>query len=328
LNDFLARQVLAINELTKEQLSDIAIKGWGAMSNFAELQPKSAILGYAGSGSEYSEINTVPISEKVIELFFVNNQAFLWDKFSQYAIPSLSSSVAGPFFELLGLHLLHGKPFTTDQKESLGNPNTEVTTVELGGCTHVDQTACNLMDAAKETENVVFQSTNKTYPLIDFVYRKGNVFFAFQPTCGQTHDADPANIRELAKYVGGPQNLHLYFLVPSYYFDSFVTKPRYTATKIQKLIENEINQTENKSKNVSQAKNETKNENQIKGSKKSRKMKKLPTNFETYEESVKFQEKVALLAIFSMQLMQTKIQPFPVMKVAAKETMMKQKPRE
>jgi hypothetical protein len=165
------------------------------------------------------------------------------------------------------------------QKESLGAKNKSRKGIVLGGCTHVDLTDCNLMDAANETENVLFQSTDRSYALIDFVYRKGNMFYAFQAASGETHDGNVTKIRELAKYVGGPQNLYFYFLVTSYMFTAFVTNPVNTVKSIQKLIE----------KNITQA------EKQKEVIKKRRTRKNPPSDEEFAVESAKVQEKIVHL---------------------------------
>jgi hypothetical protein len=97
VKEMLASQVEASNKLTPNQLTEIGKAGWNGVSTFSELHSKSAILGYGWSGSEYTDLNVVPISEKVIETIFVKHQAFLWNTFSRYT----DSSVAGLFFEMV-----------------------------------------------------------------------------------------------------------------------------------------------------------------------------------------------------------------------------------
>jgi hypothetical protein len=112
----------------------------------------------------------------------------------------------------------------------------------LGGCSHVVQTTRKLEDAAKDTENVLFHPYISNYPLIDSLYRKGEIFFAFQATRQQGKDrkVNAAAVRHLANKVGGPEKLHLYALVPTELFKSFKTKPPDLVAGIKKLIQQDI----------------------------------------------------------------------------------------
>jgi hypothetical protein len=114
VNSILASQVEASNTLTPQQLTKIAKTGYNAVSTFSELQPRSAILGYGRSGLDYidyTKINVVPISEKVIETIFVNHQAFLWNEFSRYSDSSVVVCSFRRFVPLycMGHHIRHCK---------------------------------------------------------------------------------------------------------------------------------------------------------------------------------------------------------------------------
>jgi hypothetical protein len=61
----LMTQTYAINALTKEQLMDIALRGWNVMSAFSRMQHQSAIMGYERSGDDYAQRNVTPISTMV-----------------------------------------------------------------------------------------------------------------------------------------------------------------------------------------------------------------------------------------------------------------------
>jgi hypothetical protein len=61
----LMTQTYAINALTKDQLQDIAQRGWNVMSAFSRMQHQSAIMGYERSGDDYAQRNVTPISTMV-----------------------------------------------------------------------------------------------------------------------------------------------------------------------------------------------------------------------------------------------------------------------
>ena len=79
--------------------------------------------------------------------------------------------------------------------------------------------------SAKAHPNEIFHSTNPGFPLVDFVYQGlHQVVHAFQVTIGETHEAANEDIKKLEENVH-PNPLKLYFLVPSYMFLKFKTKP-------------------------------------------------------------------------------------------------------
>jgi hypothetical protein len=244
----LESQTDAIRALTKDQLQDIAQNGWNAVSNFSRMQPQSAIMGYERPGDDYAQRNVTPISKKVAEALFVQHKAVLWDEYSRFV--TSNPAVAGWFFETMVICVLHGPVYSTTQKSSLGKGNKERSVVHMGGCSRFDVTSGSLIDAAFRTENVLYQSIEKNYPLIDFCYQKNDVLYAFQATCSDTHKAKASKIRKLANDVGGPKNLYLYYLVPSFYFDAFVTDPTDTVANIQKLIHRDIDEATNELKQI------------------------------------------------------------------------------
>ena len=96
--------------------------------------------------------------------------------------------------------------------------------LSLGGCRKI-RLVLDIVQAAKETPNVLFHSLNPRYPLIDFLYRdEEGAFHAFQATIGNKHRADLTRIQELEQQVSEGK-LSLYFLVPSEKLKGFVTTP-------------------------------------------------------------------------------------------------------
>jgi hypothetical protein len=110
--------------------------------------------------------------------------------------------------------------------------------VELGGCNAIECSYGDIVEAAREKSSVVFYSGDPSYQLIDFVYQKDGIFYAFQATLGRKHDAKVKNIKKLAEAVGGPQFLHLYYLVPHFNFNHFKTNPVNPALQLKEKYAN------------------------------------------------------------------------------------------
>jgi hypothetical protein len=248
----LKRQEEDIRSFDEDQLKEISSSGWDAVSTFFEQQPKSAIMGYGRSAIDYTVKNVQCISNEVQQALFVTSKSIFWAEYCQ--ISDNESDVKSAFFKTTCRHFMVGPPFLTDQREPLRSKNNNTSKVTLGGCSHVVQTIHKLEDAAKDAENVLFHPYMSTYPLIDSMYQNGEVFFAFQAMCQQkkVYDVNAAAIRELAKKVGGPEKLHLYYLVPTEIFNSFKTKPLDLVAGIKKLIRQDIAKVSKKIEKIKQ----------------------------------------------------------------------------
>jgi hypothetical protein len=92
--------------------------------------------------------------------------------------------------------------------------------------------------------------------LVDFVYQKDNLFFAFQVTVRKDkRNANATKLQKFANDVGGPQNLQLYYLVPSKTFENFSTNPVNPVKDIKILIQQDIDQVEKDMKKLQQQNN-------------------------------------------------------------------------
>jgi hypothetical protein len=78
-SDVLKAQSNAINALTKDQLKNIAQRGWNAMTDFSYMQTQSAILGYERPGENYNDANVSPISKMVRETVITKCQMLFYN---------------------------------------------------------------------------------------------------------------------------------------------------------------------------------------------------------------------------------------------------------
>lgn len=98
--------------------------------------------------------------------------------------------------------------------------------VRLGGCLSI-RLAVDIVGAAMNCRGDLFHSTNKRYPLIDFIYQDSEgVLHAFQVTVGKSHIVDTTKVKSLQKKIENDNSkLRLYYLVPAENFATFVTDP-------------------------------------------------------------------------------------------------------
>jgi hypothetical protein len=230
----LRSQRAVLIKLTEEQAQSIAKKEMDAVGSMSKNQPKSALIGYELSKSDFA--------------LFVNNKKVLFQDFDVVVISAGVANIiytkfikrlwwimlkpmynGGMIFEMFTHHLLSAaKPHKFHGRACVGIKD-KLYSVEkqftLGGCTGIQQVR-DIITAARNEPNVIFHSTDPQYPLIDFIYQdKLGDFHAFQATLTASPSADTNQIKVLQGKVGGGERLHLYYMVPSEMFDNFSTLP-------------------------------------------------------------------------------------------------------
>ena len=97
--------------------------------------------------------------------------------------------------------------------------------LKLGGCTEIKGTQESLITAAKRKENVIFHSLDPHHKFIDFVYRFGDMFYAFQVSMAANHSCDPKHFSELAEEAGGQSKVILHYLTLKRNYNEFALRP-------------------------------------------------------------------------------------------------------
>jgi hypothetical protein len=98
----------------------------------------------------------------------------------------------------------------------------------LGQCTGKSLAADCTSSVLVGSDLTVFYSSDRMHPLYDMIYKVGNIYYAFQITLGNSHDAKQRQIDSLVQrlQIGiGGRELRLYYAVHEGAFDNFVTKP-------------------------------------------------------------------------------------------------------
>ena len=243
----LVKQDEAVNELSEKQVMDIANKNVKDLSTFASSQPRSAIMGYLvpeENGKPLFRTCAVELlSPLVAEKVYSTHMRILWN-----TMISLKENGWHIFEAYCRLLMKSDRPIKLESRECVGirEKNLEKTDwIWLGGCKKI-KLSLNIVEAAHaEKCMTVFHSTQRSYKLIDFIYKdKSNCFHAFQVTTGEKHEAKVETINELVNFISRLSTesetlgkdtrasrrakrvkLTIYYLVPGEKFAKFTTNP-------------------------------------------------------------------------------------------------------
>jgi hypothetical protein len=217
-------QVKAITALTSEQVINIVKKRMDGLGTFAEGQPKSAIIGYAKDDPHltYSKEKIVIVSPSVADYVYVKYIQDLWNEpystkvFETYCRALMTLRENSKLRKLLFTR----RPCVGKNDEGYQ----KVTRTSVGHCSE-SRMVPDIVKAAKEHSMVLFHSTDPRHKLYDFMYRSTQgIFYAFQATIGDKHDAPTSLMEELRKQLGSSK-LEIYYMVTEEKFDKFVSKP-------------------------------------------------------------------------------------------------------
>ena len=224
----LQSQKAAINNLTEEQLRKMAHGDIDSVHTFDKSQPKSMILAFVSSNDKNFRSVSVAISSKsVLSSLITKYETSMWS-----LIAGQDNDKRGSFrwklFETYCQNKMKGR-----QQEYFDYQcydGTRLVTVSdrsllLGGCTKIQGTREDLISAAKREECVLFYPLDSYYKFIDFIYRVGSMYYAFQVTISATHSCNTTHLKELATSAGGESMLRLHYLTPAFKDSEFVFKP-------------------------------------------------------------------------------------------------------
>jgi hypothetical protein len=237
--ELLTTQDQKIRSLTTEQVEQLVSGNADATETLRKSQPKSAVMVYLADGDNNTfrqaivDVISSRVAEKISTKFMINN----WNAF-------LDGRKNGPMIFEAYMRALMVKDAAVFKSRSFG-ARVPCDTVTLGGCTEIrlvshyvaapmpdEKNAISLLSqlvaAAKATTaKVLFHSTSKQCPLIDFLYKdEMDHFHAFQVTHGKSHTAQVEYIKKLEALVGDASKLSIYYVVPDFRFKEFTTEPK------------------------------------------------------------------------------------------------------
>ena len=222
-------QEKGLNKLTAEQARKIILGTVSTIDTMDATMPPSSVVGYESSDPfTRSKICTISkhVSRSVLSKFLKD----LWTRM----LFEYDASSAGKAFEIY-MRYFFSKCGTATFKTrpAIGkNEQNKATAIEtettLALCTKMECVP-NIWDAVRESkaERVLFYSSDKQFPLVDFAFKDGDEYHAVQVTLAKKHESPKDMINdavERLKLEPG-QKLQLHYAVPDFRFDEFVTKP-------------------------------------------------------------------------------------------------------
>jgi hypothetical protein len=230
----------AIKVANKDQIVSIALGKMDAIGDLAKEQPKSVILGLALAypdadvAIKYLQRLSVIISDLVREKIGVQRMINLFaelrsSKFDPKLYEAYTQSVLLTEDCRLPGRYINGTDYSYDLE------------LTIGGCRESNRTGDDIIQKAMENEKILFRPISKTYELIDFVHRDGNVLKCIQSTTGERHDCQEYLLYELVKSVcemffynstdiSGLETdrcprIHLIYMVPEFVYTNFRLNP-------------------------------------------------------------------------------------------------------
>ena len=221
--DIITVQSDNVATLTKHQLQLIARNYWKHIGSI------STIVGYTQQKKEsdiFSNAIVRPVSWKAFESICSVHGNFLWNQFQRTVVVDVpfANKILGVWCKNV---MIAGSSYLTKYRDAMNDSNT-VSTISLGGCDRAEICETDIITAASETENVLFYSQSQSSSVADFAYRRDGVYNLFICTVEGRRQLNLNCFQEIRQSARSEEShVHLYYVVPSFNFESFTvtTKP-------------------------------------------------------------------------------------------------------
>lgn len=203
------------------------------LENKAELNddssdaPGSQIMCITGEPPAYLA-STSLISDLVQEKVATRHMKDLWNEMGKED----PASSRGHLFESCVRSLFCGKrtPNKYRFRNACGKSSSSYTDygqLKLGDCTDIRRTTNMIEDCKSGEDGIIYYSYNEGEPLVDFMYKFGNEYYAIQVTIGKKHDCAFEKVQRFLNRLDlqKDQELNLVYAVPSGRFKDFTTTP-------------------------------------------------------------------------------------------------------
>ena len=211
--DILDTQLDNISSLTEQQLKLIHRNCWRHLGSF------NTVAGFERipDNASFNEAIAAPVSMKAFESICSIHSAFLWN---QLQLNVVDGELANRMFIVLCRNMMVGEALHTMIYRDASNEDASY--IHLGGCLRIEMSETDVMSAATGTENVVFCATaTSSSSLVDFAYRKGNVYYVFACSLKTYCELDLNRIQETTSLNvrSTDSQIHYYYVVPSFHFE-------------------------------------------------------------------------------------------------------------
>ena len=210
--DILDRQKRAVKAVNSEQAMDIVSGEIDTDGLLDSKSPKSAVIGIELADNDhgaFTERKAVPISAVAAEQVFLKHITTLWNDMVANERPLVFESYLRTVLTNVEIDVSKLTEQGTATSPRSAPPS------KIGGYSGIQiVSGGSIVKAAIEspTANILFYSSNQSYPLIDFACKDSNgTILAFQATTGPRHDASKSQIADLEDQVG-ERGLMLYYL--------------------------------------------------------------------------------------------------------------------
>ena len=246
----------ALEGLTVASAISLAYKTRSAIKTQSEDLPRGILLSYTLADDDngtYTKSYAIFSSDFVYEFIVERYMYELWDRI----VPN--EGYFDPYlFKTYCTKLFYDKvqpskvAFTVRDSETPPS-NAKNSNMTLVQCKQKEKVE-NIIDSARRVEHCLFTPVSKTNKLIDFMYRDGNTYYAFQSTIAQRHDASPKLIYEFvmdvlkefeveATYL--MPKIMIFYTIPMFRYDIFNTKPAKANTKAREYCKTKIGKNAN-----------------------------------------------------------------------------------
>lgn len=191
-------QTDAIKALDAKQARGLALGNASALNTMQGDHPKSAVMAFESMHPFYTR-RAIVISDVVSEKVWTTYISFLWSQFSDAQI---SGPIGHAFEAYVRACMLEKWSTPFSRRICVGKRDdrrTIVTSWTPHHCTNIQLSLDILADVRVGQERVAFHPVSEQHPLIDFIYKVGNVFYAVQVTIGSRHDAEIKKIKQLIR---------------------------------------------------------------------------------------------------------------------------------
>lgn len=189
--------------------------------------PRSSIMCITGKSPHYLHESSF-VSDLVEEKVATRHMQDLWNEIGAEEV----SSTRGHLFESYVRSMFARKSTSSEYtcRNAVGKSNPyykRFLQFELGKCTEIRRTRNMIQDCKSGPNGIIFYSFNEREPLVDFMYKRAQVYYAIQVTIGKHHKCEEEKLdgflKELDLQEG--QELNLVYAVPSMTFGDFTTSP-------------------------------------------------------------------------------------------------------
>jgi len=213
-----------VDALSDKSLRDLVTGQLNCHSGFGANQPGEGVVEFVPCDN-FTDVELKLASSSILRWVRIRLMNSIWIPMATY-----SSPISWQLLEDYMLHALQNvNQYTT--RTCVGKADAAYTNLVnqvLGQCTGKSLAADCTSSVLVGPDLTLFYSSDRLHPLYGMTYKVGNIYYAFQITLGNSHDAKQRQIDYLVQrlQIGiGGRELRLYYAVHEGVFDSFVTKP-------------------------------------------------------------------------------------------------------